>query len=120
MIKLLKGLLALVASLILSVALDSAATPPAVGDTAQNFALNSLEGQPVELSKLTSNKPVVLVVLRGWPGYQCPLCTRQVNEFVSHAADLDAAGVQTIMVYPGPAADLKAHAREFLQNKNWP
>src|ERR1051326_4915088 len=94
--------------------------PPAVGSTAPNFTLITLENKPIELQRLTAKKPVVLVVLRGWPGYQCPLCTRQVNDFVSHASEIDATGAQVLMVYPGPAADLKAHAQEFLQNKNWP
>jgi len=106
--------------LIGSLTLARASSPPAVGDTAPNFTLNTLEDKPVELKQLTSKRPVVLVVLRGWPGYQCPLCTRQVNDFVSHAPELDTAGAQVLMVYPGPAADLKAHAQEFLQNKNWP
>ena len=79
-----------------------------------------LDGKPERLWALSGEKPVVLLVLRGWPGYQCPLCTRQVNDFVSHASELDASGAQVLMVYPGPAADLKAHAQEFLQNKNWP
>jgi peroxiredoxin len=58
-------------------------------------------------------------VLRGWPGYQCPLCTRQVHEFVQQAKSLsDKARV--LMVYPGPAENLKAHADEFLRDKQWP
>ena len=44
----------------------------------------------------------------------------QVNDFVSNAEKLKAAGVQVLMVYPGPADDLKAHATEFLSEKNWP
>jgi thioredoxin-dependent peroxiredoxin len=103
-----------------SLLLAGAASPPAVGGTAPNFTLSTLEDKPIELERLTAKKPVVLVVLRGWPGYQCPLCTRQVNDFISHAAEIDATGAQVLMIYPGPAAELKSHAQEFLQNKNWP
>ena len=84
------------------------------------FTLNTLEDKPVDLKQLTAKKPVVLVVLRGWPGYQCPICTRQVQGFTRKAADFAAHGAQVVMVYPGPADDLTAHAREFLQNKEWP
>jgi len=115
-----KIVLASAALLSVSLLLARAANPPAPGEVAPNFTLLTLDDKSVELKQLTAKKQVVLVVLRGWPGYQCPLCTRQVNDFVSHASELDASGAQVLMVYPGPAADLKAHAQEFLQNKNWP
>ncbi len=115
-----RSLLAAAVLLALSLQTSRAAAMPGVGDAAPNFALNTLEDKPVELKQLTRKKPVVLVVLRGWPGYQCPICTRQVQDFTRKAADFAAHGAQVVMVYPGPAADLKAHAAEFLQNKEWP
>ena len=39
---------------------------------------------------------------------------------MTKAADFAAKNVQVLMVYPGPAAQLKAHAREFLASKDWP
>jgi len=98
----------------------TAATPPAVGDTAPDFTLKTLDAKPVELKQLTAESPVVLVVLRGWPGYQCPLCTRQVHDFVPHASEIASAGGKLLVVYPGPAQNLQAHAQEFLRDKNWP
>ena len=97
-----------------------AALPPQVGDAAPNFTLKTLDGKPIELNQLVTSNPVVLVVLRGWPGYQCPICTRQVHDFVAHADEFAAQKAQVLMVYPGPAEDLKAHAQEFLQDKQWP
>lgn len=97
-----------------------AANPPAVGDNAPNFTLKTLEAESVELAKVLEVQPVVLVVLRGWPGYQCPLCTRQVQEFVRQAADFSEQGGRVLMVYPGPAEQLEVHAQEFLQNTGWP
>ncbi len=98
----------------------AAATPPEVGNTAPNFTLNTLDAKPVELKRLTAEQPVVLVVLRGWPGYQCPICTRQVQDFIRKKDDFIARGAQVLMVYPGPADKLKEHAQEFLQDKQWP
>ena len=115
-----KYILASTVFLAVSLLFAGAAGPPAQGDTAPDFTLRTLDDQPIELKPLTAKSPVVLVVLRGWPGYQCPLCTRQVNDFVSQASEFDAVGAQVLMVYPGPATDLKNHAEEFLQNKNWP
>ncbi len=97
-----------------------AARPPQPGDPAPNFTLNTLDGKAIELKQLVTDKPVVLIVLRGWPGYQCSICTRQVGDFVAHAAEFEAQQAHVLMVYPGPAENLKAHAQEFLQNKNWP
>ena len=44
--------------------------PPAVGDTASDFALSTMDGKQVRLSELTAKSRVVLIVLRGYPGYQ--------------------------------------------------
>ena len=54
----------------------SASDAPKVGDVAPAFALKSLDGEAVRLADLAAKGPVVLVVLRGWPGYQCPICDR--------------------------------------------
>ena len=93
---------------------------PHMGDLAPDFTLNTLDGQSVHLSDLTSRSEVVLVVLRGWPGYQCPLCAAQAHDFIQNADKLKAAGVQVVMVYPGPADDLTKHASDFTTDKNWP
>ena len=100
--------------------LSGAEEPPQPGAMAPNFTLKTLDDLPVELQRLTADKPVVLVVLRGWPGYQCPICTRQVQDFIGHSAEFEAGGAQVLMVYPGRADNLKAHAREFLSDKSWP
>ena len=96
------------------------AAQPKVGDKAQDFTLKTLEAKDVKLSELSVKENVVLVVLRGWPGYQCPLCTKQVRDFADAAADFAKAKARVVMVYPGPSDKLKAHAKEFLGNTEWP
>lgn len=97
----------------------SAATPKP-GEPAPNFTLRTLDARAIDLKSLAEKSPVVLVVLRGWPGYQCPNCTKQVQDFAAHAADFKSRGAQVLMVYPGPAEKLKAHGEEFLESKQWP
>lgn len=99
-----------------------AATTPKAGDPAPGFELKTLDDQSVSLKKLTSQGPVVLVVLRGWPGYQCPACDRQVQDFIKSSDAFQKAGATVAFVYPGPAADLKKHAKEFagMKGKVWP
>ncbi len=93
---------------------------PAKGEKAPDFALQTLAGERVELAQVRTEGPVVLVVLRGFPGYQCPLCTRQVHEFAGQAKALAAKGARVVFVYPGPAPELRKRAQEFSTNKEWP
>lgn len=94
--------------------------PPGVGDTVPDFELNTPTGQPVKLSTLTESGQVVLLVLRGWPGYQCSICTRQVRDYLSAAEDFRKAEARVVLVYPGPSEDLQAHAKEFQKPFEWP
>lgn len=93
---------------------------PAVGEKARDFSLTSLQGSTVRLSEERARGPVVLVVLRGWPGYDCPFCTRQFGDYLKHAAELERAGARVLFVYPGPAEGLKAHAEAFIKSRELP
>lgn len=99
---------------------SKAAGAPKMGTEAPDFILKTLDNKSVCLSDFAPDNKVVLVVLRGWPGYQCPLCTMQVHDYVAFASSFAQANTKVVMVYPGPAEDLKAHAQEFLKNKDWP
>jgi thioredoxin-dependent peroxiredoxin len=94
--------------------------PPAVGQTAPEFALRNVQGAAMKLSDALAKGPVVLVVLRGFPGYQCPFCNRQAQDFIRNAKAFADAGYRVMMVYPGAAENLEAHAKEFAQGKNFP
>jgi peroxiredoxin len=112
--------LSVAAIVLLAFTTSAFAAPPKVGDKAPDFTLKTLEDQDVKLSELTAKEKVVLVVLRGWPGYQCPLCTKQVRDFTDSAAEFTRSKARVVMVYPGPSDKLKAHAKEFLGNTDWP
>ena len=94
--------------------------PPAVGKKAADFELPALGGGTVRLSQVTRSGPVVLVVLRGFPGYQCPICTRQFGALVEHADEFEKAGAQVVFVYPGPSEELAARAAEFVKGVDYP
>lgn len=99
-------------ALLLSVSLF--AETPAVGTKAPDFTLSTPTGTPVQLSGQEQKANVVLVLLRGYPGYQCPYCQRQAHDFVEHAAAFATKGAIVLLVYPGPPADLDQRAKEFL------
>jgi len=92
----------------------AAAQTPAVGAKAPDFTLQTPTGAFVILAKERAKGTTVLVLLRGFPGYQCPYCVKQVHDFVEHSADFAARKANVVLVYPGPPADLDQHAKEFL------
>jgi thioredoxin-dependent peroxiredoxin len=93
------------------------AQTPAVGANAPDFTLSTPTGKAVRMSKEEEGHDLVLVVLRGFPGYQCPYCVKQVHDFVDHATDFAAKNARVLLVYPGPPADLDQHAKEFLEKQ---
>src|SRR5271155_2465122 len=94
------------------------AETPEIGQKAPEFTLSTPDGHPLRLSEFSAKGTVVLVVLRGFPGYQCPYCQKQVHDFVTNGDKSGAAGAEVILVYPGPPADLDQRAKEFLAKEN--
>lgn len=111
--------LALMAA-ITPLAAQMAGSTPRVGEKAAPFSLADAKGGPVTLASGLAQGPVVLIVGRGWPGYQCPFCTRQFAEFRSHAKEIAAAGARVLWVYPGPADELAKHAEDFVSGAETP
>jgi thioredoxin-dependent peroxiredoxin len=93
---------------------------PMEGHKAPDFALTSIDGATVRLSAEVAHGPIVLVVLRGWPGYQCPFCTRQFGDYLTHAGEIESTGAKVLFVYPGPADGLKDHAVDFTKSTPLP
>ena len=96
----------------------ASAQTPAVGSQAPDFTLRTPSGRAVRMSHLLGNGPLVLIVLRGYPGYQCPFCQRQVHDFVDHAGDFAAMHASVLLLYPGPPAHLDKRAKEFLATES--
>ena len=93
------------------------AQTPAVGAKAPDFTLSKPTGKTVRMSAEQGGHPLVLVILRVSPGYQCPYCVKQVHDFAKHASDFKAKNTRVLLVYPGPPADLDQHAKEFLEKQ---
>jgi peroxiredoxin len=108
--------------MILLLALVAALTAdiPKVGDKAPDFTLAQIDGRKLTLSAELKSGPVVLIVGRGWVGYQCPFCNRQFNDFQKAAKEIEAAGARVVWVYPGPTEDVQKRAEEFADGKPLP
>jgi peroxiredoxin len=105
---------ALVLVVVTASALLAAAAPPAVGEKAPDVALPAVSGPDVTLSALLAKGPAVVIVSRGWVGYQCPFCTRQFGDFLAHAAEIESLGATVVWIYPGPAAEVQQRAQEAI------
>ena len=103
-----------------SLAAASAGATPRVGDKAPDFTLAQIDGKKLSLSGELKAGPVVLIVGRGWVGYQCPFCNRQFGDFLKSARDIEAAGARVVWVYPGPADEIQKRAEEFAAGKPFP
>lgn len=96
---------------------------PEVGRMAKDFELEVAAGQrsgTVRLSEITGEGPVVIAILRGFPGSQCPACAGQVADLVRHAHYFQARNTEVLLVYPGPASELKAKSKDFLEDTKLP
>ncbi|MDX1947293.1 MAG: peroxiredoxin family protein [Pirellulaceae bacterium] len=93
---------------------------PAEGSVAPDFELATLSGEKIRLTQLLKQGPVVLAVLRGYPGYQCPACNTQTKQLLGSAKKFASAKATVVLVYPGAARDLSRHAGEFARGKTLP
>lgn len=100
--------------------LAGVADSPKVGDKAPDFTLTQLDGKQLTLSAELKAGPVVLIVGRGWVGYQCPFCNRQFGDFLKAAKDIESAGARVVWVYPGPTEEVQKRAEEFAAGKSFP
>lgn len=105
-------------TLLCSGSLATRAETPELGKKAADFTLSTPDGRRLRLSELTAKGNVALIVLRGFPGYQCPYCQKQVHDFIANADKFAATGTQILLVYPGPAADVDQKAKEALAKQN--
>ena len=103
-----------------SMAQVTLAGQPKVGDKATAFKAKDLSGKDGAFDPGKLEGPAVLVFLRGFPGYQCPICSRQVGQLVAKAEDFAGQKAQVIFVYPGPKSNLMAKAKQFTRNKELP
>jgi len=94
------------------------AESPAVGSIAPDFTLKTPQGASVQLLQWSRGHKSALIILRGYPGYQCPYCQKQVHDFVNRAGDFAKEGVPVLLVYPGAITDLGERAKEFLGKEN--
>lgn len=102
------SILSIALTLLLGAALAHAetnATPLKVGDSIPDVKLRTEDNQEVNLRKLISEKPAVLIFYRGgW----CPFCNRHLRSLAGIEDELNNSGVQLLAISMDQPAKLKA------------
>ena len=92
-----------------------------VGDRIIDFELPVVGSEEyLALSDECKQGAVVVIVLRGYPGYQCPICSRQVASLKNRAKALAKEAHRVILVYPGEGEKLEKNAQRFLGSRGLP
>jgi peroxiredoxin len=92
-----------------------------VGDRIIDFELPIVGSEEyLTLSDQCKQGAVVVIVLRGYPGYQCPICSRQVASLSNRAKALAKEAHRVILVYPGEAETIEKKAEQFLGSRSLP
>jgi len=92
-----------------------------VGDRVIDFDLPIVGSDDyLQLEKEIDHGVVVVVVLRGYPGYQCPICNQQLGQLINRASTLAQLAHRVIVVYPGDSDLLARHANDFVGSRRIP
>lgn len=90
------------------------ATGPKEGSKIGEITGTTINGEDFVLSKLIKKGSVVMVMLRGYPGYQCPVCSTQVAGYIAKAEKFEEQrNTPVVFIYPGKVSGLEKRAREF-------
>jgi peroxiredoxin len=87
---------------------------PKEGSKIGEITGTTMHGEEFNLSKLVEKGSVVLVILRGFPGYQCPVCSTQVAGYIAKAEEFEKQrNTPVVFIYPGEVSNLEKRAKEF-------
>ena len=78
-----------------------------------DFSATTMNGANFQLSKHLDEGTVVVIMLRGYPGYQCPVCSTQVAGYIAKAEEFENQDTPVVFVYPGELENLDGKAKEF-------
>lgn len=87
---------------------------PKEGSILEDFTGVTMNGGTFQLSKEVEKGSVVIVMLRGFPGKQCPVCSTQVAGYIAKAKEFeDQRNTPVVFIYPGKVNNLDKRAKEF-------
>jgi len=75
------------------------------------------DGRVIDIGQYRGHRNVMLVFMRGFPGYVCPQCIRQTSNIMQRIDEFDATGTEVFIVYPGAVdtiPDFVAAVRKYM------
>jgi peroxiredoxin len=81
------------------------------------------EGHKIDLREFRGKKNLVVVVMRGFPGYLCPYCTAQTARLIENYDKFEQRQAEILVVFPGEKTkipDFVQAAQSTAQNKPLP
>lgn len=69
------------------------------------------DGRKIDVRDYKGKKYLVVVIMRGFPGYVCPYCTAQTARLIQNYDQFTQRGAEVLVVFPGE----KARAQDFAQ-----
>ena len=93
---------------------DNVVAGPEEGSLIGEITGKTINGADFVLSKHIEEGSVVLVMLRGFPGKQCPVCSTQVAGYIAKAEEFEKQrNTPVVFIYPGKVEKLQKRAKEF-------
>lgn len=87
---------------------------PEEGSIIGEITGTTINGAEFKLSKYIEKGSVVIVMLRGFPGKQCPVCSTQVAGYIAKAEEFQQQrNTPVVFIYPGKVENLEKRAKEF-------
>lgn len=74
-----------------------------IGKPFPSVTFTGASGDSFTLDEVREGKPVVLVLLRGFPGYVCPYCTAQTAALIDSLPAIERLDARVALVFPGQA-----------------
>ncbi len=83
-----------------------------------DIALTDTAGQPTTLKQVANDRPLIVVITRGYNGAICPYCSTQTARLISNYPEFQKRNAEIVVVYPLSADADRAHTGEFLKKVN--
>jgi peroxiredoxin len=90
---------------------DDAQANTRVASGALALTFIDTKGETIDLASYRGKKHVVLIVMRGFPGYVCPSCSAQTSRLIGNYPEFVKRNAEVLVVFPGA----RDHLPDFVK-----
>jgi peroxiredoxin len=85
---------------------DSVKTNAQVASGDLDLVLKDTKGGSIDFKQYRGKKNLVVVVMRGYPGFICPNCSAQTSRLISNYPEFTKRDAEVVVLFPGPTEHL--------------